>query len=92
MSVVKSVKGLAAGRYYYDLKDSGSVNRDFGKVVPGNIYCVYSLKDRFYPDPLGFIIILEMPTETDLKIERLNNNSCGKAKYHFSSNATEFER
>ncbi len=84
--------GLEAGRYYYTVKSFGNINRDFGKVVPGDVYCFDGINNRFNPDPLGFIIILEMPTEIDLKIEKQSNSSCGKAKYHFSPNATEFER
>jgi len=64
-SVQKS--GLESGRYYYAPKETGFLNRDFGDLVPGNVYCFDKIKDNFYPDPLGFIIILEMPSGTTLK-------------------------
>ena len=83
--------GLDAGRYYYTVNKSGNINRDFGKVVPGTIYCFGDITQRFFPDPLSFIILVEMPTETTLKIEGQEKSSC-TSHYQFSSNYSEFER
>lgn len=90
-SIGNSVQGLEAGRYYYTSKETGFLNRDFGDVIPGNVYCFEGVNNRFNPDPLGFIIILEMPIETTLKIERQEKSSC-TSPYQFSSNFSEFER
>jgi len=90
-SIGNSVQNLEAGRYYFTLKDSGLANPDFSKVVPGSVYCFDGIKDNFYPDPLGFTILLEMPSETTLKIEKQEKSSC-TSSYQFSSNYSEFER
>ena len=83
---------LEAGRYYYTVKDSGNVNRDFGKVVPGSVYCFDGVNNMFNPDPLGFIIILELPTEETLKIEKQEKSLCGSGLWSFTGNSSEFER
>src|SRR5207249_2719878 len=75
---------------------AGQVDREFSEVTAdGNIYCY----DTFY-DPIGQaiglgsapIFILQMPTSTTLKFEKLTALSCAAAApWAFTANAVNFQ-
>lgn len=78
--------------YYYDPKTTGNINRDFKDIkADGQTYC-------FEPGALTgtmswpFRIILQLSSETTLKIEKQDISSCGNDQWSFSSAAVNFER
>jgi len=89
-SMGNSVPGVDSGRYYFDPLDEGLVNIDFIEVTLGNVYC-YELHNKWYPDITNLVLIIQMPTETILKIEKLASESCGAGPWSFTDPA-EFER
>jgi len=100
-SVGNSVKGLSMGVYSFTPRATGKVNRDFSQVAAdGTIYCYDSFKTGKTAGGIGLrnpggIILLTMPTENTLKIEKQSSpgSICNKAApWNFTSNATLFER
>lgn len=86
-----SSNGLGSGTYFFDLKDSGLVNRDFKYIFPdGNIYCYDSLAQRFGNQVSGRII-LQLTSPATLRIQTQKENTCGTGPWSFDK-FTEFER
>ncbi len=95
-------KGLKSGQYYFDPTQSGFVNHDFNSLkADGNIYC-YETKESGFAQINGknpsfaastppTTIIIQMPTDSTLRIEKLNQNTCGSGPWSFS-NYGEYER
>jgi len=77
--------------HYFDPVDSGLVNRNFRDITPGQVYC-FEPRDKFNNELLGFTIILELISPTELNIEKLDRTKCNSGPWQFSSEATEFER
>lgn len=90
LSIGSSVPGVEPGRYYFDPSETGLVNMDFDKVTPGNVYC-YDLRGKWRQDETKLALILSMPTETTLDMEKLPGDSCGTGPWSFT-NPAEFER
>ena len=91
-----SNSGIQSGAYYFTPKNSGQVNRDFSNVNQnGGIYCyetnkkLYSNVDSAQPTQ---VIIIQLINQMQLKIEGLNQNSCGNGTWSFTSNAKIFYR
>lgn len=83
-------KGFSWGAYNFLPHDSGLVNRQFKDVkADGNIYC-FETEDTYHNNAKT-AIILEMPTPETLKIEKLNQPSCGSAGWKLT-NYVEFKR
>jgi hypothetical protein len=82
--------GLSPGPYFFRPATTGSLNREWKGVTPGGTYCY----DAFDPKPFPAIVLLvQMPTATTLRMERITAASCQAAlPWTFSSRATEFER
>lgn len=81
--------GLQSNLYFIKTKSSGQVNRDWKDITAdGKIYCA----DLSYGDGTadGQSVIVQMPTSTTLKMEKLG--ACGAGPWSFSNKATEFER
>lgn len=88
-SIGRSIEGIDSAVYQFTPRDSGLVDRKFSQVIPGEVYC-YEAK-TIYEETPGFTIILELPTETSLRIEKRNETSCGSGGWEFS-NPTLFDR
>ncbi len=89
------VSGLSYGTYSFNPNNnSGLVNHDFNQVTSdGNIYCYDTTQGRGqYTNLPKFSIIIQMPTSTSLKVERLNSGSCGSGPWSFDSLSTDFIR
>ena len=80
---------LEMGLYYFEPKNSGSINLDFAEVKPGNVYC-YNTKSNYKNGEPKTIIIQLTDSET-LKIEGLGLSSCGSGPWQMA-NYTEFKR
>lgn len=85
-SVGTSIEGLSSGQYSFEPADTGFINRDFDQVsFDGNIYCYEDLAD-------GVIVLLQLTTDTSLRIERQSAASCGSGPWAFESSYKDFER
>lgn len=83
-------KGFIWGAYNFQPKDSGLVNRHFKDIkADGNVYC-FETEDTYHNNAKT-AIILQMPTSETLKIEKLNQFSCGSGGWKLT-NYTEFKR
>lgn len=98
-SMGTSVKGLAMGLYGFKPMASGHINRDFKDIQPdGSTYCFDNFLSGKTAGGLNFsrldgILIVTMPDETKLKIEKISNAStCANTHLAFTSAATTFER
>lgn len=89
--------GTTVRSYYTSLNlftpaSSGRVNLDFDLVTSdGNAYCYDNLTDSGGNPISDTILIIQMTSETTLKIERQSASSCGNGPWNFSSPST-FER
>ena len=91
-SIGTSVPGLSPGVYHFSPRESGSVNLDFGLVTPdGRVYCYDSLSVRGSPMP-SLIILMQLASETTLRIERQEAQECGTGPWALRSRYAEFER
>jgi hypothetical protein len=88
-SMGTSGRDLPVGKYYFDPETSGKVNRRFDQVTPGEVYCFET--EGEWGESNGFTIILELPTETTLRIQKRSSGSCGSGPWSFTDPA-EFER
>lgn len=67
---------LKFGLYAFTPEPSGRINRDFREVgADGNVYCYETEAD--YEQNHRQVILIEMPDPETLKIEGLNQSSCG---------------
>ena len=83
-------KGFSWGTYNFKPKDSGLVNRHFKDIkADSNVYC-FETEDT-YRNNTRAIILLKMPTSETLKIEKLNQTSCGPGPWQMK-NYAEFNR
>ena len=89
-SVGTSGKDLPVGKYYFDPQTSGKINRDFSDIVPGEIYC-FETENEWGDKKNDFTIILQLTSETTLKIQKRSSSSCGSGPWSFSDPAI-FER
>lgn len=90
-SVGNSVSGLNSGAYYFEPKHLGTINRDFSEVkADGKIYC-YESNEAFNQGKIRTVLILQMISESELRIERLDVKNCSGEK-EFSSTAAKFGR
>ncbi|MBI3027302.1 hypothetical protein HYY70_04250 [Candidatus Woesearchaeota archaeon] len=86
-----AANGPGSGNYYFDIKDSGFVNRDFKDVLTdGEVYCYDSLTQRF-GSKISKRIILQLTDPTTLRIQGEEASSCGTGPWDFDE-AVEFER
>lgn len=93
-SVGSSVTNLAAGAYAFTPTNSGSVNRNFGGVASdGSVYCYEAFRSLFDERvSIPMTLLVQMPSETTLRIEWRNVNTCGSGPWAFSGTAVDFER
>ena len=93
-SVGTSVPGLRTGVYHFKPQTSGRVNLDFSQVTAdGNVYCYDSL-NHYWGEPISpaHSILLQLTSETTLRIEKRDAAECGTGPRTFQSNFAEFER
>ena len=82
-SVGNSITGLSSGTYTYTPEVSGVLHRDFSEITnDGNTYIFHFGTDS--------TILLEMLTDTSLRIERQDYDEEGP--WNFTGNAVQFER
>jgi hypothetical protein len=82
-SVGDSISSLSTGTYSFTPTFSSYVNRDFDEVTAdGQIYC-YNTSTK--------VILVQLLTNTTLRIESQELGSCGSGPWSFS-NYTDFER
>lgn len=91
-SVGTSLTGVSSSVYVFVPKNSGFVNREFKNVSPGNIYCYDSLTHIFGGYPYSFRIILQLTSDTTLRIEKQDSSNCGSSPWQFTSAYVDFER
>jgi hypothetical protein len=92
----------STGLRSFSPESSGEVNRDFGDVVPGAVYCYDSLLTlEQNPDPEVGIVLLEVYSSVAggvadrLRIEPvppIQASNCGSGPWFFSPAAVEFQR
>ena len=83
---------LSSGIYYFNPAGSGQTNREFkGVTTDNNLYC-YEPNDNSGNRLLGTIILVQLTSQTNLKIEKQSSNSCGSGPWSFGSSVVEFER
>ena len=83
-AVGTSISTLSSANHEFTPNHSGLINRDFDEVInDGNIYC-YEAGAEY--------ILIQMTSNTTLKIEGQNLGSCGSGPWTFTANASEFER
>lgn len=86
-----SKSGLNTENYYFDPRPTGTINRDFNRITAdGKTYC-FEVKEKRGISPLPFVIILQMPTNTTIKLEKINTPNCSSSPT-FTNNFTTFER
>ena len=93
-SVGTSVPGLRTGVYHFKPQTSGRVNLDFSQVTAdGNVYC-YDPLNHYWGEPISpaHSILLQLTSETTLRIEKRDAAECGTGPRTFQSNFAEFER
>lgn len=83
--------GLTHGPYFFRPATSGDSNRPFQEVTPqAGPQCYDDFDPKLQP---GAVLLLQMPTSTTLRLERIAAPSCDAARpWAFTSRATEFER
>ncbi len=85
--------GLSSALYYFNPAASGLANRKFDQVTPdGNIYCYKTSKRGMPPEESGYVILVKLLDEKNLRMERQSINSCGAESWSFGSNYTDYER
>lgn len=90
-SIGTAVRTFPYGAYYYTTHATGMVNRDFSDVVPGGVYCFEKLEDQ-YGESVEGIVLLQLASATELKIEKQDASQCGSGPWSFTSQADVFER
>ena len=93
-SVGTSVSGLRPDVYHFNPQTSGRVNLDFSQVTADdNVYCYDSLY-HYWGEPISPAdsILLQLTSETTLRIEKRDAAECGIGPWAFQSNFAEFER
>lgn len=84
--------GFVAGKYYFDKKSTGVVNRDFNEVNErGKIYCYQGLIGK-WGDKLSKVVMLELVDDNTLWMETRVGLSCVGIDRAFSDRMTVFER
>ncbi len=92
-SIGKSVPGLQSNAYRFVHTDTGSVNRDFADVTPGSgVICYEGLADRWGSEFTGMLLLVEMTDENTLRIEAVQQSSCGGGPWTLSSDAATYLR
>ena len=97
MGTSMSSSGLGGGAYYFTPSNSGLIDRDFSNVkADGSVYC-YQATEKLYSNidsasPPTFVIILQVISPDEIKIEKLNSGACGSGPWAFDSSAQIFYR
>jgi len=91
-----AASGLPSGTYYYDPNEGGLVNRDFSEIsADGNVYC-FETQDQqptsSAPVSNTPAILVQLTSDSTLRIEPLGSDQCGEGPWSFGSGAVEFER
>lgn len=82
-------KGFAWGTYNFNPQASGLINRDFKDIKDNQVYCFET--DDTYRQNARAVILIQMPTDKTLKIEKTNLSSCDTGPWQIK-NYTEFNR
>ncbi len=87
-----AASGLPAGLYYFEPAGSGRVNRDFTDVTPdGTVHC-HETHERFAETAAPLVIVVQMPSSTTLRIERVELTACGEGPWQLTAAASDFLR
>ncbi|MBI2343974.1 MAG: hypothetical protein HYV02_06555 [Deltaproteobacteria bacterium] len=82
-----SMGTLASGAYQFTISPTGQINRDFGDITAdGSIYCFENF------GPSNTILLLQLTSETTLRVEGESAPDCGSGPWTFGSAFTEYER
>ena len=87
--VGEGLPSIGYGDYFFTIKENGRVNRDFRKVIPGQIYCFDSLIDK-YNQKIEGRILLQLPEERKLLLEK-QAGAC-QGSWELSGKESRFER
>ncbi len=92
-SIGTKVPGLQSGTYRFAPRESGSVNRHFADVTPASgVNCFEGLSDRWGNVFAGLVFLVEMPNDTTLRIEAVQQASCGSGSWSLSGTAATYLR
>jgi len=93
-SVGTSIPGLRPDVYHFNPQTTGRVNLDFSQVTAdGNVYCYDSLYHYWGEQSSpAHSILLQLTSETILRIENQYTAGCGTGPWAFQSNFADFER
>ena len=87
-SVGTSIPSLPVGVYYFPVEDTGRVNLDFDRVMPDAAIRCYVPNQ-----PAGRVILIQLPSATELRIESRPGSACGDpASWTLSGGAVTFSR
>lgn len=87
-------KGFSGGVYFFIPKNTGMINRDFSTVKPdGKVYCydIETGRDLSYQAIRKSAILLTMPDEKTVRVEKLGSPNCGDGPWSMK-NYVEFAR
>lgn len=84
--------GLPIGKYTFEPKNNGLVNRHFKDIKSdGKVYC-FETEDLYQANQrIPTTILLSLPTPEKLRIQKLDGESCGTGPWTLT-NYAEFER
>ena len=92
-SVGTSVPGLGPNAWFFAPQPSGGVNRDFSQVTAdGAVFCYDPVSRSGRPPSPPLVILLQLTSDTTLRIEKQDAAECGAGSWAFGSNHAVFER
>lgn len=91
-SMGNSLPGVQSDAYRFVPAASGNINREFALVTPDTgVACYEDLTDRWGTE-LGMTLLVEMPDENTLRIEAVQQESCGSGPWSLSTTAVSYLR
>ena len=92
-SIGTSVPGLGPDAWFFAPRPSGGVNRDFSQVTAhGAIGCYEPVGRSGRPPASPLVILLQMTSDTTLRIEKRDAAQCGTGPWAFQASYADFER
>ncbi len=91
-SVGNSLPGAQSNTYRFVPVATGDTNRDFAEVEPDSgVFCYEGLTDR-WGNGFDLTLLIEMPDETTLRIEAIQQSACGSGPWNLSAAAATYLR
>jgi len=92
-SIGRTLPGIESGIYPFTPRTTGFVNRDFGAVVQGNVYCYedFQVFNR-QGNAAGNTILVSLAAERELLVEVQTRPDCGSAPFVIGPGASRYRR